>query len=101
MWPAAACAGRGGTGDTWAFKDLRTGEVVAVKFIKRPLPKVLLQNIQREFTVSSCGSSGGEPGWLLPLAAPGGRPRMHLRLSWSGLPSLPPAWPPAAWTFFF
>eukprot|EP00887_Chlorella_sp_A99_P003726 scaffold7.g3726.t1 len=45
--------GRGGTGDTWAFKDLRSGEVVAVKFIKRPLPKVLLQNIQREFTIQA------------------------------------------------
>jgi hypothetical protein len=44
--------GRGGTGDTWAFIDTRTGKEVAIKFIKRPLPKVLLQNIQREFTVS-------------------------------------------------
>ena len=43
--------GRGGTGDTWAFLDTRTGKQVAIKFIKRPLPKVLLQNIQREFTV--------------------------------------------------
>lgn len=43
--------GRGGTGDTWAFLDKRTNEEVAIKFINRPLPKVLVQNIQREFTV--------------------------------------------------
>ena len=45
-------AGKGGTGDTWAFKDTRSGEVVAIKFLKRPLPKVLVENIKREFTVS-------------------------------------------------
>lgn len=43
--------GRGGTGDTWAFLDKRTGQQVAIKFINRPLPKVLVQNIEREFTV--------------------------------------------------
>lgn len=43
--------GRGGTGDTWLFKDIKTGDPVAIKFIKRPLPKVLHQNILREFTV--------------------------------------------------
>lgn len=45
-------AGQGGTGDTWHFKDLKNGRDVAVKFIKRPLPKVLQTNILREFTVS-------------------------------------------------
>lgn len=52
---AAVCvpAGQGGTGDTWQFKDLSSGRDVAVKFIKRPLPKVLQTNILREFTVSS------------------------------------------------
>lgn len=44
-------AGRGGTGDTWAFLDKRSGEEVAIKFLKRPLPKVLLENIKREFAV--------------------------------------------------
>lgn len=47
-------AGQGGTGDTWHFKDLKNGRDVAVKFIKRPLPKVLQTNILREFTVSGC-----------------------------------------------
>ena len=50
---AALPAGQGGTGDTWQFKELKTGRDVAVKFIKRPLPKVLQTNILREFTVSS------------------------------------------------
>ena len=49
--------GRGGTGDTWLFKDIKTGKDVAIKFIKRPLPKVLHQNILREFTVS-CFNQG-------------------------------------------
>lgn len=44
-------SGKGGTGDTWCFREKKTGTLVAIKFIKRPLPKVLLQNIQREFTV--------------------------------------------------
>jgi serine/threonine-protein kinase SRK2 len=48
-------AGKGGTGDTWCFKDLRNGEEVAIKLIKRPLPKLLLQNITREFTVGFFG----------------------------------------------
>ena len=47
-------AGKGGTGDTWAFLDKRTGEQVAIKFLKRPLPKVLLENIKREFLVCFC-----------------------------------------------
>ena len=49
--PLSPTAGRGGTGDTWSFTDTRTNKEVAIKFIKRPMPKVLVQNIQREFTV--------------------------------------------------
>ncbi|PRW57692.1 Serine threonine- kinase SAPK9 [Chlorella sorokiniana] len=45
--------GQGGTGDTWHFKDLKNGRDVAVKFIKRPLPKVLQTNILREFTIQA------------------------------------------------
>eukprot|EP00889_Picochlorum_renovo_P003632 jgi/Picre1/30662/NNA_006023.t1 len=45
--------GRGGTGDTWAFLDKRSGEEVAIKFLKRPLPKVLLENIKREFAIQT------------------------------------------------
>ena len=45
--------GKGGTGDTGLFKDLSSGEEVAIKLIKRPLPKVIMPNILREVTVSS------------------------------------------------
>jgi len=45
--------GKGGTGDTWAFIDKRSGEQVAIKFLKRPLPKVLLENIKREFLIQA------------------------------------------------
>lgn len=45
--------GQGGTGDTWHFKDVKNGRDVAVKFIKRPLPKVLQTNILREFTIQA------------------------------------------------
>lgn len=44
--------GKGGTGDTGLFKDLHSGEEVAIKLIKRPLPKVIMPNILREVTVS-------------------------------------------------
>lgn len=44
--------GKGGTGDTGLFKDLQSGEEVAIKLIKRPLPKVIMPNILREVTVS-------------------------------------------------
>ena len=43
--------GKGGTGDTGLFKDLQSGEEVAIKLIKRPLPKVIMPNILREVTV--------------------------------------------------
>jgi len=45
--------GKGGTGDTWSFRHKPSGEEVAVKFIRRPLPKVLEKNITREFTIQA------------------------------------------------
>jgi serine/threonine-protein kinase SRK2 len=48
-----AGVGKGGTGDTWAFVDKRTNEQVAIKFLRRPLPKVLLENIKREFLIQA------------------------------------------------
>ena len=59
------CAGKGGTGDTWAFLDKRTGEQVAIKFLKRPLPKVLLENIKREFLVCLCLCCFFFGGWCV------------------------------------
>lgn len=43
--------GRGGTGDTYLFKDKQSGEEVAVKLIRRPIPKVIMPNILREIRV--------------------------------------------------
>lgn len=43
--------GRGGTGDTWLFRDKATEELVAIKLIKRPILKVIMPNILREITV--------------------------------------------------
>ena len=45
--------GRGGTGDTWLFNDRATGEEVAIKLVKRPVPKVIQPNLLREIRVSS------------------------------------------------
>ena len=66
-WRCTA-AGKGGTGDTWSFTDKRTGREVAIKFIKRPMPKVLVQNIQREFTVRR-PAPRPPPHLPVPLAA--------------------------------
>lgn len=43
--------GRGGTGDTYLFTDKRNNQPVAIKLIKRPIPKVILPNILREIRV--------------------------------------------------
>ena len=43
--------GRGGTGDAHLYEDLADGERVAVKLMKRPLPKVIMPNILREIKV--------------------------------------------------
>ena len=45
--------GRGGTGDTYLFTDKRNSQPVAIKLIKRPIPKVILPNILREIRVQS------------------------------------------------
>lgn len=43
--------GKGGTGETWLYQDRVTGEEVAIKLMRRPLPKVIEPNIQREIRV--------------------------------------------------
>lgn len=45
--------GRGGTGDTYLFTEKATGEEVAIKLMKRPLPKVIMPNILREIRIQS------------------------------------------------
>eukprot|EP00884_Botryococcus_braunii_P002617 jgi/Botrbrau1/12356/Bobra.0239s0007.2 len=45
--------GKGGTGETWLYQDRVTGEEVAVKLMRRPLPKVIEPNIQREIRIQA------------------------------------------------
>ena len=43
--------GRGGTGDAHLYEDKADGQRVAIKLMKRPLPKVIMPNILREIKV--------------------------------------------------
>ena len=45
--------GSGGCGDTSLYRERATGELVAIKLIKRPLPSIVQNNILREITVRS------------------------------------------------
>ena len=45
--------GRGGEGETYLFRERGTNEQVAIKLIKRPIPKVVLSIIKREVTIQS------------------------------------------------
>jgi serine/threonine-protein kinase SRK2 len=58
IWPGF-CRGKadhesctpGGTGEAYLYKDKERGEMVAIKLIRRPLPKVIQPNILREIMV--------------------------------------------------
>lgn len=43
--------GEGGSGETWLMEEIETGEYVAVKLIKRPIPKVLHEMILHEILI--------------------------------------------------
>lgn len=43
--------GEGGSGETWLMKDKTTKELVAVKMIKRPIPKALHQMLLQEIMI--------------------------------------------------
>mmetsp|Transcript_4620 Transcript_4620/g.7936 ORF Transcript_4620/g.7936 Transcript_4620/m.7936 type:complete len:437 (+) Transcript_4620:190-1500(+) len=45
--------GEGGSGETWLCKNLRTNEEVAVKYIQRPIPKVVLPMIYHEVKIQA------------------------------------------------
>lgn len=45
--------GRGGEGETWLFKDKSTGGEIAIKLIKRPIPKPAIAVIKREIKIQS------------------------------------------------
>eukprot|EP00884_Botryococcus_braunii_P018776 jgi/Botrbrau1/5582/Bobra.97_2s0013.1 len=50
---AVKSLGRGGTGDTWLYIDRATGDELAVKLMKRPLPRVIQPNIEREIRIQA------------------------------------------------
>lgn len=50
--------GRGGTGDTFLFKDRATDEEVAIKLVRRPVPKVIQPALLREIRVRSADETG-------------------------------------------
>jgi hypothetical protein len=43
--------GTGGTGDVYLYREKSSGQLVAAKLIKRPLPRVIMPNILREVLV--------------------------------------------------
>jgi len=45
--------GKGGEGETWLLKVKATGEEVAIKLIKRPIPKPALAVIKREIKIQA------------------------------------------------
>mmetsp|Transcript_7770 Transcript_7770/g.19278 ORF Transcript_7770/g.19278 Transcript_7770/m.19278 type:complete len:422 (-) Transcript_7770:514-1779(-) len=45
--------GEGGSGETWLCKDLNSGNDVAIKFIQRPIPKVVLPMIFHEVKIQA------------------------------------------------
>ncbi len=49
--PTVQLLGTGGEGETWLCKDKRTKEEVAVKLVRRPIPKSITQIIQREIKI--------------------------------------------------
>lgn len=52
-WEYVQHLGKGGSGDTGLFRAVRGGEEVAIKLIKRPLPKIVMPNILREITIQA------------------------------------------------
>ncbi|GIL87182.1 hypothetical protein Vretimale_14287 [Volvox reticuliferus] len=45
--------GRGGEGETWLCRDKEAGTAVAIKLIKRPIPKPAIQVIKREIKIQA------------------------------------------------
>jgi serine/threonine-protein kinase SRK2 len=45
--------GKGGEGETWLLKVKETGEEIAIKLIKRPIPKPALAVIKREIKIQA------------------------------------------------
>jgi hypothetical protein len=62
--PSARLAA-GGEGETWLCKEKDTGREVAIKLVRRPIPKSITQIIQREIRILA--DLGG--AWQGPLLA--------------------------------
>lgn len=45
--------GKGGEGETWLCKEKETGHEVAIKLIKRPIPKPAMAVIKREIKIQA------------------------------------------------
>lgn len=43
--------GEGGSGETWLMKDKETNELVAMKMLRRPIPKALHKMLLQEVTI--------------------------------------------------
>lgn len=50
-WEYVTALGTGGSGETGLFRHTRNGEEVAIKLMKRPVPRVVLPHLQRELQV--------------------------------------------------
>ena len=44
--------GEGGSGQTWLCRSSKTSKLVAIKFIQRPIPKIVLPMLMYEIKVS-------------------------------------------------
>ena len=44
--------GEGGSGQTWLCRNNTSSKLVAIKFIKRPIPKIVLPMLMYEIKVS-------------------------------------------------
>lgn len=50
--------GSGSAGDTWLCRDRGSGELVAVKLMKRPIPPMMGTNIMREIKIGAALGKG-------------------------------------------
>lgn len=53
MYEVKHLLGSGSAGDAWLCRDRATGELLAVKLMKRPIPRVMGSNIMREVKIGA------------------------------------------------
>lgn len=55
----------GGEGETWLCKEKGTGREVAIKLVRRPIPKSITQIIQREIKIlADLGGAPAQGEWV-------------------------------------